>query len=125
MTKFLECIACKVEERGIKSRVSMGEHTCGRFGPGYKPPQIIYRGPDGLPWFKVLINRKIAFSKDGKSGLFSLKMNQWVNGYKISAGQEVWFTFTKILEDNFPHGTGVEHFIWVRHDEYKKLRFAL
>lgn len=123
MTKFLNCIACQLKKQGVKTRRPV-DHTCGRYGKGYKgEPEERLIGDEY--YVKVIIWKRIAVSKDGDSVLYHIKNNQWLNGYKIKSGVELWVNLRNMLTENtdLPNGVGTEKFIWLKKEIYNNLVF--
>lgn len=113
----MNCVACQIEKHKIKSSVI---HTCGRFGKGWKAPEVKILS-NGVKWYKVIVIHLLYNSK--KAVKYKIAAKQWVNGYKVKGNNnELWFPDHLHMPADMVNGPE-EKCIWVEESHYKTLVF--
>lgn len=109
------CAACTIMRRGIKPRL-MPAHTCERANPKYVEPEHSRFG------VKVCYSERVKSTRD--ASLYKLTA-QWLNGYRVKRGTELWVFQNKHVEFETVHQTQrPERWFWLSHEIYNTLAFV-
>lgn len=117
MSKFLNCTACVLAKRGVRTRQAV-PHTCARGNRDYIEPEIRI-GLDGKKVYQIFYH-SVKLSTYG-STLYKLKP-QYLNGFKVKAYTELWVPH--FMSQGCDNAGENKKWVWVTEDFYLKLSFV-